>query len=198
MNFQIIIERRLENSIKTLIRSSENNLNSFARHKRDLTSPQEALEMNKCLSSCLFVSNSYPSAIFAEMETTARSIWFLTEKFLQFSNIVKTSLASLIASCQIIRSSNLFELVMAVSFAKVKIRTGIFKSDPSVRFKQVLAAVPAAPVVPVLPFLKAAFPAAPVAPALPFLGASVPFALALPVVPVVPGPNTPKYLRFYA
>lgn len=149
MNFQIMIERRLEDSIKALMRSTANKSSSFARLNNYLTSPQDALEMNKCLMSCLLVSSSYPSAIFAEMDTAARSIWFLIEKFLQFSNIVKTSLASLIASCQMMRSSNLFELVMFVSFAKVKIRDWIFQSSQLNIFQEIPAADPVAPVVPV-------------------------------------------------
>jgi len=104
-------------------------LSSLANIRRDRTSPQDALEMNKCLTHCLFVSSSYPSAILAETEMAARSIWFFSENVLQFSNKMKTSLASLIDSCHTIRSSKVSELDMVVvSFAK----TNRYPSNPQI------------------------------------------------------------------
>lgn len=83
-----------------------NNSNSFAKVSNDLTSPQDTLAMKRCLTNCLFVFSSNPSAMFADMDITARSNWFFKEKFRQFLLTKKTSLASLMASCQTISSSN--------------------------------------------------------------------------------------------
>ena len=92
---------------------------SLARINNDLTSPQDAFAIKRCFMNCLFVPCSFPSAILADMEIEARSIWFLSEKHRVFSKRMNTSLARLIACCQIIKSSNLVESGMAVSLAQV-------------------------------------------------------------------------------
>ena len=84
--------------------------NSFARISNDRTSPQEPLAMYRCFANCLTVSSSCPSAIFAEIDIEALSIWFLIEKFRQFSNRIRISFARSMASCHTIKSSNLFEV----------------------------------------------------------------------------------------
>lgn len=108
-----------EESTSGSINGAETNFNSLARISKDLTSPQEALAMKRCLTNCLFVPCSLPSAMLAEIEIDARSIWFLTEKQRISSNSTKISLASLIASCHTNKSSNLVELGMVASFAKI-------------------------------------------------------------------------------
>jgi hypothetical protein len=63
--------------------------------------------------------------MFAETEVDARSIWFLIEKFRQFSNTTKMSFASLMASCHTNRSSNLSEFGICENFNKNKQTAGI-------------------------------------------------------------------------
>ena len=93
-------------SIKGLASSSRRCLSLVDRRRSDLTSPHEPLAMYKNFTNCLSVPNSYPSATLVEMETTARSIWFLIEKILEFSNRPKTSPATSMPFCQTYKSSN--------------------------------------------------------------------------------------------
>lgn len=93
-------------------------LNSLAKINNDRTSPHEAFAIKRCLTNCLFEPCSFPSAMFADIEMDARSIWLFSEKHRVFSNRKKISLASFIASCQTNKSSNLVEVGMVVSFAK--------------------------------------------------------------------------------
>jgi len=122
--------------------------NSLDKSKRDLTSPHEPLAMNRNLTNCLLDPYSWPSAIFVEIDTTARSIWFLTEKTFTSHYNWNTSFASTTASCQTKRSSNLS--LFFISKYLNDLIYGIFSILNPTLTSSILPVSPASPFLPQL------------------------------------------------
>ncbi len=77
----------------------------------DLTSPHDPLDMYRYRTKFLDVPCSKPSAMFVDIDITARSICFLREYCRHSANSSNTNSARDIASCQTIRSSNLLRAI---------------------------------------------------------------------------------------